>query len=184
MLIQEPESSYSSYYTFHHEELPDFSQVYHFTTRHNLVYTVYFSISEYDQWLTNYPYLLQNGYAFGFTPLFVPADCKKQPDKSIFITLSKIIEAFIALNGNDCVLLYHCDHADNRQAYRNKLFDSWYTASSHAEQIVKHDLEIIWANNKELKNYYLGYLTPKSNPNLSVLRAEFEELSFRLFKGK
>jgi hypothetical protein len=115
---------------------------------------------------------LRNGYAFGFIPFYTPADCKKQPDKSIFITLCKIIEAFIASNGNDCVLLYHCDHADNKQAYRNKLFDSWYATSPHAEQIIKHDLEIIWANNKELKSYYLGYLTPKSNPNLSVLRAE------------
>jgi hypothetical protein len=181
MLIQEPENSY---YTFLHEELPDFSQVYHFTTHLNLIYNVYFRISEYDKWLEKYPYLLQNGYAFGFFPLFTPADCKKQLDKSIFITLCKIVEDFITSNGPDCVLLYHCDHADNKQACRNKLFESWYAASPLSVQIEKYSLEIIIEENNKQRSYYLGYLTPKSNPNLAVLQAEFEDLSFRFIEGK
>lgn len=181
MLLKEPESNY---YTFLHEELPDFSQVYHFTTRLNLIYNVYFSISEYDQWLEKYPYLLQNGYAFGFYPLFEPADIKRQSDRSIFVTLCKIIEGFFALNGTDCVLLYHCDHTDNKQACRNKLFDGWYAASPLSALIEKFNLEISIGENNNQRSYYLGYLTPKSNPNLSILKAEFDNFSFTLIDGK
>lgn len=185
MLVQEPESSYSCrYYSFHHEELPDFSQVYHFTTRLNLIYKVYFSISEYDQWIEEYPYLLQNGYALAFFPLFVPDDCKKQLDKSVYLTLCKIIEDFITANGPNCVLLYHCDHTDNKQEYRNKLFDSWYTASPLSTQIEKYSLELIIDEDYNQRSYYLGYLTPKSNPNLSALQAEFEDFSTKFIEGK
>jgi hypothetical protein len=181
MLITEPESRY---YSFLREELPDFSQVYHFTSSHNLVYNVYFSISDYDQWLEYYPYLLHNGYAFGFFPLFAPPDKKKQLDESIYLTLCQIVEDFFELNGPDCVLLFHCDHADNKQAYRNKLFDIWYARTHLSAIIEKYSLEISIEKNNEQKCYYLGYLSPKSNPNLSVLQAEFEDLSIKLIDGK
>ena len=181
MLITEPESRY---YSFLREELPDFSQVYHFTSHHNLIYSVYFRISDYDQWLEDYPYLLQNGYAFGFAPLYTLPDKKKQLDESIFLTLCSIIEDFIKLNGADCVLLYHCDHADNRQAYRNKLFDAWYASTPLSTMIEKYSLEFSIEEDNKHTSYYLGYLTPKSNPNLSVLQAEFENFSFKLIVGK
>jgi hypothetical protein len=181
MLVQEPESRY---YSFLREELPDFSQVYHFTSHHNLIYNVYFSISDYDQWLEDYPYLLHNGYAFGFFPLFTLPDNKKRLDESIFLTLCRIIEDFIELHGSDCVLLYHCDHSDNKQAYRNKLFDVWYANTPLSTMIEKYSMEISIEENNKHKSYYLGYLTPRSNPNLSVLQGEFDNLSMKIIEGK
>lgn len=102
----------------------------------------------------------------------------------IYSTLCKIIDDFFVLMGADCVLLYHCDHSDNKQAYRNKLFNHWYNCTPLSSAIERYSLEVSIAGDEIPMTYYLGYLTPKNNPNLPVLKAEFEDLAFYIIEPK
>lgn len=171
----------SNCYSFFREELPDLNYVYQFSTSHCLGYKVYFNISAYDQWLTEYPYLYVNGYAFGFLCLHFGKSNRRCYDERVATTICKIIEDFITYKGTDCVLLYHCDSSDNRQGSRGRLFYRWHKCYAPASPLIKNDLEVLipGINRTDYVTYYLGYIAHPANANLDMLHAEFENIAGR-----
>jgi hypothetical protein len=169
----------SSCYSFFREELQDFSYVYQFSSANGLGYKVYFNASAYDQWLEEYPYLFTNGYAFGFLCMCFNKADRRRSDQRVAITICRIIEHFQAFKGPDCVLLYHCDASDNRQAFRFRLFHKWYNCFSTGGSLIKNDLEVVISstNLEAPVTYYLGYIAHADNPGINILHNEFEDIA-------
>jgi len=168
------------FYSFIKEEDEDGSIFYHFITPKNFVYTVYFKVDEYSVYVNDFPLLLQSGYAFGFKKSFINKErVKNSLDFKVFDTLYQIILDFISDNGDDTVLLYHCDTSDEKQLYRSRLFDKWEKRikDSHLE---RHCVEVCIDN----KDFYLGFITPSKNPNIESLNSEFESFSYFIIQPK
>ncbi len=101
--------------------------------------------------------------------------------KRVSLTIIKIIQDHFDLLGNDSVLLYHCDNSDNRQRTRDLLFNSWYNKYNLSGSFIKEALEVeLVDENKKIRPYYIGFITPINNSKLSILKDEFEDFATRI----
>ncbi len=166
-----------SFYSFTKEEDED-GIFYHFVTRYNFVYTVYFKIDEYTTYIDEFPLLLQKGFAFGFRKTAIE-NAKNADDLSVFSTLYQIINDFFNSNGHETVLLYHCDQTDGRQLIRSKLFDRWERKIENSI-LERHAVEVCIQD----KDFYLGFITSSDNPFLGDVINEFESFSYYIIQGK
>jgi hypothetical protein len=155
--------------------------VYAFNTINGRVISVYFSPDQYVEYVADYPTLLSHGYGFGFYPTAEPMYNLNAPDEKIKKTIARIIFDFLNTQGEDVVLLYHCDHADEKQALRNRKFNYWYDSCPDSVKIVKETIELEkFLPNGTSKNYYMGYITPIGNKVKDLVKAEFEDFAVNL----
>jgi hypothetical protein len=174
----------SPYYSFLKVESEDSSVFYQFITQNNIAYTVYFSIDQYEQYVDQYPVLLQKGYAFGFRRQKFDSTQKNIYDDRVNVSIYHIISDFIKDKGDETILLYHCDVSDGKQSYRNRLFNAWEKifVDSH---LIKHSIEVqIDTNDNESTFHYLGFITLSRNPLLEEVKKEFDEFSIYLVQPK
>ncbi|OOQ61155.1 DUF6169 family protein [Mucilaginibacter pedocola] len=168
------------FYSFIKEEDEDGSIFYLFVTRYNFVYAVYFKVDEYSDYVENFPLLLQKGFAFGFRKNSLnDSQYKRSEDAQVFTTMYHIIKDFFKANGNETVLLYHCDSADGRQFFRSKLFDKWQRQVEETN-FERHAINVSIAD----KDFYLGFITLTDNPSINQLREEFEAFSYFIIQPK
>lgn len=176
----------SDYYSYIVEELEDIV-TYNFRASNNAVYSVYFSPNQYAGYLDNYPTLLHNGYAIGINRDSNVLDSELDAQGKLLLknTIDVIIADFMRDKNNDIVLLYHCEHNDGKQAYRDRKFDYWYNTSEASKALNKEG--VILQENKpdgSVENYYMGYLTPNDNPNIEVVYSEFSDFAVNLTGDK
>jgi hypothetical protein len=170
----------NNYYSFLQEQDEDGSFFYYFGTSQNFVYTVYFKIDEYSQYVRNFPLLLQNGYALGFRKTSLAGNLSnKSYDTKIFPTIFQIINDFFESNGNETVLLYHCDTSDEKQEKRSRLFNKW---ESYLEDtfLERHSIEV----RINESDYYLGFITSTQNADINELKIEFDDFAFFIIQEK
>lgn len=173
----------SNYYSFIKEEDNDVEYTF-YSEINDIIYNVTFSIDDYSLYLNDFPTLLQNSYSFGFrSKKFSQKNTKK--DNLIFPTIYKIINNFMDYAGKQTVLLYHCDVADDKQTYRNKLFNNWGKLVN-GTNLYKHSVETeIQKTEQSSKiNYYFGFITFLDNPNIDKVKQEFESFTFYIIQPK
>ncbi len=149
-------------------------------TSNSAVYTVYFNVKEYDRHLDKYPNLFNKGVAFGFFCNSAPV--RPGLDHLIGPTIESILYEFIKNNGDETVLLFHCDCSDARQACRDKLFTNWYNKSDLKEEFKRDRFEATISETDV--THFMGYITPKSNPNIDNVQLEFDACAFNLMQEK
>lgn len=172
------------YYSFLQVEDEDSSVFYQFITDHNVAYTVYFSVNEYEQYVDEFPILLQQGYAFGFRRQKYNSNDKNIMDKLVFSTIYHIILDFLKAKGKEAILLYHCDHGDERQSQRHKLFSLWERLAPSKTDLVKHSVEFEIDMGDGIKSMYLGFITASDNPLMDDLTNEFNDFSLYIIQPK
>lgn len=170
------------FYSYVKEDNDDDSVQYSFTTDHNLIYTVKFDAYLYQESLTDFPTLLQNGYAFGFFPIDVMPNLKKPQDPKIWLTIHKIIGDFMFEYGDDVVLLYHCDAKDGKHPFRNRLFRAWERSLENSSNLFRKSLQYQrGANAMDWQHYvYMGAIISKANPNIIIINEEFDRFGVEL----
>lgn len=105
-------------------------------------------------------------------------ETKTLHDPKVEATILAIIHEFFRSNLE--VMLYLCDTSDGREAYRNKLFLSWF--DKHAEKkhftICKAHTEI------EGEGLFLCIVIDNRNPKLDAIMTDFEEKAAMLTEEK
>ena len=161
-------------YSYFQEEDGD-EVVYYFTSKDQIMYSVYFRANEYDEHIADFPTLLENSYAFGFYHLPPNGGGKFNVDVRIRVTIDTIIQDFVAEKGDNIIILYHCDHSDGRQHKRSCSFERWYQTSTTKDTIYKTEINFVaHIDEHEEVNYYIGYLTPLNNPEAAKAHEEFK----------
>ena len=148
------------------------------------LYAVDFDAYMYSDLLEHYPYLLSKGYALSFYShsLITPPQ-KHKHDIVVSSTIIHIIQEYFTTRGNETVLLYHCDHSDDRQECRHRLFEKWYRQGVLPD-LTKEGVEVEVPIENEVKKYYLGYLTHRQNPHLESIKQEFGAFSYNMVSYK
>ncbi len=160
------------FYSYIKEEESDIIS-YSFLTITNALYYVYFDPYQYALHVEDYPNLLKLGYGFGFERMSKPSNWVEDP--LIFSTISQIVFDFIQDNGNEVVLLYHCDNSDQKQKGRDKIFEDWYRKSELNTEIFKKRISICHRNSEDQEiTMFMGYLTSESNQSKSQIEEEFQ----------
>jgi len=175
---------YPNFYSFTREEDTDEVQ-YTFSTGNDIGVVVSFVHNEYDQYLAEFPTLLEHGYSFGFMSKKFSLE-RSRKDDLVFSTIYQIIEDFVSEDADKTtVLLYHCDTNDGRQECRNKLFSNW-------EQRVKEtnlfkysvEVEIQKPDDQTLTTYYVGLITFLDNPRIESVKEEFTRFCYYIVQPK
>jgi len=167
------------FYSYTQEEDDGDVISYSFITSNGSLYYVYFDPYQYIKYTDVYPHLLRFGYAFGFQRSVKGHGWLS--DTKIGSTISKIIFDFIQENGNEVVLLYHCDYADKKQKGRDKIFNEWYENSEIKHAFIKKRVEVNITNDKGNENdYYVGYLTSINNHHSINVENEFSMFAEKL----
>ena len=144
------------------------------------LYSVDFDAYMYRDLLEHYPSLLSKGYALSFySHSLANPPVKKKYDGMVSSTIIHIIKDYFQSQGPEVVLLYHCDHSDNRQECRHILFEKWYQ-KGFLPELTKEGIEVEVPLEMEKKKYYLGYLTNRTNPNLESIKQEFGAFSYNM----
>ena len=174
---------FPNYYSYIKEEDNDVEYTF-YSALNDIIYNVTFSIDDYSSYWDNFSTLLQNGYSFGFRSKKFSSR-KRVQDDLVFATIYKIMSDFMENVGKETVLLYHCDTSDNRQSYRNKLFNNWEKLVTDT-QFYKHSIEaeIQKPGHSTTANYYFGFITFLDNPQLDTLKQEFESFSYYIIEPK
>ncbi len=159
---------------------------YQFITDNRIVYTVYFKIDEYSNYVDQYPLLLQQGYAFGFRRQKPEVGLRNVDDKIVFSTICKIISDFFGDKGEETVLLYHCDTSDGKHHSRNRLFNYWEKLAEENDLYDKKSIEvdIPMTETEDDRVIYLGYIISKQNPLAGEVNDEFESFAVDLIRPK
>lgn len=97
-------------------------------------------------------------------------------DPGIRQTILAIIDEFFYSNQN--VLLYICDSSDGREAIRNRLFLSWFSASEGEAKYTLRTAESI----VEGIGFYVAIIVDNTNPKLEAILRDFEDSSEHLSK--
>lgn len=161
------------FYSYLQEKDDEDVIAYSFVTDNGSLYYVYFDPYQYVGYTNVYPNLLSLGYGFGFHRPFKP-DGSWPKDEKIGATISKIISDFIEENGDEVVLLYHCDHEDSKQRGRNLIFNRWYNTTDIQATILKQSIKIdqVTESGDDVE-MHMGYLTSRDNPLLHDVKKEF-----------
>jgi hypothetical protein len=132
-------------------------------------------------WLADYPYMLENGYTFGFFRKRFNTQSNVFDERTA-ATICRIVEDFMALKGTDCILLYHCDMADLRQKFRSRLFHRWYHSFDTSDKLVKRDIELTMPHLEVEKcvSYYISFIMNASNTNAEMINEEFKMIAVDL----
>ena len=103
---------------------------------------------------------------------------KSPRDVKLRQTILNLVYGFF--NQCDAVLLYLCETGDDKQSQRSRLFESWFRSSSR-----QTDFEYLSANIRDEENImnYVALITRTDNPNLGLIKVEFDE-AVKLFTGK
>ncbi len=171
------------YYSFTQDELPDGSFIYTFITHNDLCYSVEFDLSQYDQHLDNFPILLQQGYALNIFCASFTQEQKRKYDEGVRNTISMIIWTHFNNCGKDSILLFHCDHSDNKQRARHIVFNSWFNEGEFLTKYRKESLEFLINQDPPIK-HYIGYLTMRENKFRDRLEEELERFSYFMIGAK
>lgn len=157
---------------------------YTFATLSNIAFAVSFTPDGYEEYLENFPALLEKGYCFSFFSKQWNQDCDKN-DERVFSTLYSIIKDFMSDDiEKTSVLLYHCDGSDGKEEIRNRLFDRWERKVSETD-LFRHTTSVeIRKDDKEVRTYYMGFITFCDNPHIDALKREFEEFCYYLVLPK
>ncbi len=107
---------------------------------------------------------------------------KNKLDERIEHTVGKIISDFFTANGNQSVLLFHCDFTDKRQKCRDQLFTLWYNNSPEKNNYYRERVGTTVFETED--THYMGFLTPINNPNLALVQLEFDACYFNLIQDK
>lgn len=154
---------------------------YTFESVNGALYSVTFDVREYNDYTERYPHLFNFGHALSFFRMTRPIQ-KSKLDERIEHTIGKIISDFFTDNGNEAVLLFHCDFSDKRQKCRDHLFTQWYSNSPEKNNYFR---ERVGATVFETNvTHYMGFLTPMNNPNLALVQLEFDACYFNLIQDK
>ena len=165
------------YYSF--LKLDDGSEIYYqFSTAQSDLYTVYFSPDEYSDFVKHYPNLLTYGFAFGFHKQKT-TDSKNCLDENILETIYRIVLDFMSSNDNKTVLLYHCDQSDNRQSFRNRLFDKWANIIEERNEIKKRSINVV-IDGRDSENVYMGFIVHCTNAVIDDIQTEFDGFAYNL----
>lgn len=111
--------------------------------------------------------------------LIVNTEHRKSPgDAKLRNTIMAIIEEFFI--SNNCAMLYVCDTGDNKQTFRNHLFEYWAKLFPHRNLFYSTSVNII--DGEGVENY--ASLTLRlDHPNFVEVVNEFTELA-RVFSQK
>jgi hypothetical protein len=142
---------------------------------------VYFDPDQYNDFVINYPTLLNCSYGFGFHPLSASVTESQKTDEKLRNTVLKIILDFLENQKKEAVLLYHCDHSDGKQAARHRKFNQWHNCFPDNHRVIRETIELekISQDGKSEK-YYMGYITMKDNSNSISVKSEFENFAIEL----
>lgn len=176
-----------SFYSFYSEQYNDGSVAYTFTTKTSTEYRVYFyPACDYSDYVSQYQLLSAFGFICGITKV-EPNEDKKEPfDISIKETVKLIFIDFIKANGEEAILLYHCDYHDGKQEKRNNLFKIWYgEVRKHFELYMEDtDITVVDEDGRSILTNYLGFFITDSNPNKAAIQLEFHNVKSDLIKEK
>lgn len=157
------------FYTYSRdEEAAD--QISYFFLTESHVYTVVFDPYQYAGYTEVYPHLLMNGVGLSFFRFDNNTLSQSRNDVKIASTICRILQDYFAQQSEDAVLLYHCDHQDNRQKGRSLVFRKWYNTYNAEKIAVKREVQVDY----EGRQYFIGYITKMSNPLLDELSNEFD----------
>jgi hypothetical protein len=166
------------FYAYTIENTEDSEKLYTFySPRNKRIYAVSFDTYLYQDFLEDFPCLLSKGCSLGFYNIPTEKPFRQKHDPLASSTIQCIIQDYLQSQGNECVLLYHCDTQDNRQYCRHLLFDRWYRAGAFSS-FIKEAAEATIPVGDEKKKYYIGYITARDNPNLENIKLEFDEFSY------
>ena len=167
------------YYSYTVESLEDSGCLYTFYSPVNKrLYSVSYDTYTYQELLIAFPFLLQNGCALAFYDVPTEKNFKIKSDKLVSPTIAQTMRDYLAERGNDCVLIYHCDMKDGRQKARHVLFERWFRKGNGDGTLIKEGVEVEVFVDNETRVYYLGYITPKTNPNIESIKQEFDAFSY------
>lgn len=158
----------ATHYPFSRIYRTDGTIIYEFITDYLKGYSVYFTQSAIDlNQCFDSPSICEFGYVFGFMGF----EGEKRKDDAIFPTLKRIIEDFYQENGDDKVLVFTCDTADERQQCREKLFSTWLSS----DDCVGYLWDFIEVYDEvSNKTYYHGYLFKSNHPKSENIKKEFD----------
>lgn len=165
------------------EEHSDGNYTYSFITDSNILYSIEFDLSVYDEYLEQFPLLLNNGYAFSIFSHETAIGTKRKYDEGVRNTIFMIVNKQYTYCGDDTILLFHCDHADNKQRHRSIVFNTWYREADQANEYIKESLEIE-VNQDPVQKHYLGYITKRTNSQIVQLEEEFDRFSYFMIGAK
>lgn len=177
-------------YSYRIDDLEDIGIIYTFYSPVNRrIYKVSFDTYVYQEYLSEYPMLLAKGYSLSFYNTPTDIGFRRKDDEVVVNTIVAIIQSFLEKKGEECVLLYHCDTSDGRQQSRHFVFGDWYSKYNLKASLTKEGLEVELPSKDGTKMYYIGYLTPTTNPSLQNIHQEFSDfsismISFEAFKNR
>lgn len=113
--------------------------------------------------------------------MLVDKEFSKRNDPKVENTLVEIIKHYLRRHNRESVLIYHCDTTDNRQHCRDRLFENWFSKFNHNDEFYKDRVMVeLPQENGIAREYYLGFITNNSNPNIKLVKEEFSRFSYIL----
>lgn len=133
---------------------------YSFTTKHGVVYHVYFL--DYSAYLPSF----SSVYMFNIEP---EEDTAHPMDSRIAVTVVELLKRFFAHNENAMIMV--CDTLDGKELKRKRLFSRWFLQYNNGD-IQKFDAS------SEDEDYllYVSLFVHKKNPHFKELVSAFYEL--------
>lgn len=169
----------NEYYSYTFEESEDTGCSYTFFSHiSKRLYSVVFDPFLYQDLLTDFSSLLQNGCALGFYDKLIDDNHRLKFDNAVATTIVKVLGEHLEKIGKEGVLIYHCDTEDGRQKCRHLLFNKWYHKMNSDGNLIKEAVEVVIPFEDGEKEYYLGYITHKENPNIESIKQEFEAFAY------
>jgi hypothetical protein len=156
-------------------EVDSSDYIYTFLTDSKILYSVEFQGSTYQEYANFFPALMKFGYGLVVSGFPLVQSTKRNFDVKIKTTICEILRSHFYHLGNETVLLYHCDSSDGMQRQRSITFNAWYNEINYDGLYLKESLVYEFLHEKT----YMGYITPKSNPNLLAIQAEFNEFAMK-----
>jgi len=139
-------------------------------------YTVYFNEYVYKDLVENCEFLSLGSYSFGFFHSDLNPDLKKKGDPIIGETISLIVQDFFNTEGENSIILFHCDGIDSMGLHRHKTFSRWYKNSTINTTITMYQIEVEVGG----ESHYLGFLCHNNNTHIPEIKQEFDTIAASL----
>ena len=130
---------------------------YEFVTDHDVRYRLGFLPDDIIQTAESYEFIIAN------------TNAKSSPrDAKVRDTVLALVDAFFKKNNN--ALLYICETSDGKQAFRNRLFQSWFAAYQN-----KSSITLLSASVRDMDGIdnYSTLIIPNSCPDYKAVIDEF-----------
>lgn len=173
----------SDFYSYVRDQDETESYSYAFFTDKGNVYSITFETMEYQDFLQEFPVLLEDGYGLNIFCTWKDKEEKRTFDGKVKTTIFKIINDHFENAGHNSVLIYHCDTSDGFERYRHILFNQWYNECETKDEYVKESLSVEIPLPDGTKKHYIGYISKKANENLEKISEEFDQFSYYIVQN-